>query len=98
MYVSEVNLYRVTFALLTSLLGSCLLNGNDQAVSHRGDDLAVTFAVIDKFEQPADQFTQGDQATFRVQYHNKADTQLSLDFTAPGYDVTVVDKNSGKKV
>jgi hypothetical protein len=83
---------------LTTLLGSCLLNENDHATSNRGDDLAITFAVIDKFEQPVDQFTQGEQATFRIQYHNKTDTQLSLDFTAPGYDVTVVEKDSGKKV
>lgn len=95
---SEVNWYRLTFALSTSLLGSCLLNGSDRAVSNRGDDLAITFAVIDKFEQPADHFTQGDQATFRIQFHNKSDTRLSLDFTAPGYQVAVIDKKSAEKV
>ena len=96
--MAAAKLYPLVPLLAMALSSGCLLDRNTSGVSTRGDDLAISFMVIDKFGLPADQFIQGDQATFRILYRNTTDSKLSLDFTAPGYVIGLVDKNSGNTV
>jgi hypothetical protein len=79
-------------------LGGCSLEQIAADLSNDGGNLSISFLVLDKFGQPSNQFVQGDQATFQIIFTNNSDHDLSLDFTAPGYDITVYDKGTGNPV
>ncbi len=73
-------------ALLTLFLAAC----SDTTPPPAG--IQYTFTVLDKFDQPASAFVQGEEITLRMTIENQADEERKLAFTsAQLYDFEVED-------